>query len=115
MIKHLLKLEGLIVFLTSLYFYSILNASWLLFILLWLVPDISMVGYLKDKKIGVIVYNLAHTYVLALAVIFFGLWQGDNFIASLDVILASHIELDRFLGFGLKYSSGFKDTHIQKL
>jgi hypothetical protein len=48
-------------------------------------------------------------------IVVWGLSQGDNFIASLGVILASHIGLDRFLGFGLKYPSGFKDTHIQKL
>jgi hypothetical protein len=113
MITKILKFEGLAVFLASLHFYSILDGSWLTFVLLWLVPDISMIGYLKGKKIGAALYNVAHTYVLALAVIFFGLWQGDNFIISLGVILASHIGFDRFLGFGLKRPSGFKDTHIQ--
>jgi hypothetical protein len=115
MIAKIIKFEGIAVFLTCLYFYSTLDASWLVFALLWLVPDISMAGYFKDKKIGAIMYNLAHTYILAIAIVVWGLWQGDNFIVSLGVILASHIGLDRFLGFGLKYQSGFKDTHIQKL
>ena len=115
MIAKILKFEGLVVFLACLYFYYRLGASWPIFALLWLVPDISMAGYLTDKKIGAIIYNLLHTYILAMAVVVWGLWQGDNFIVSLGVILASHIGLDRFLGFGLKYQSGFKDTHIQKL
>jgi hypothetical protein len=115
MVKNLLRLEGLAVFLASLYFYSMLDASWFLFALLWLVPDISMVGYLKDKKVGAIVYNLAHTYLPVIVLIVFGLWQSDRFIISLGVIWSSHIGLDRFLGYGLKYPSEFKDTHIQKV
>ncbi len=115
MIKTILKFEGLAVFLVCIYFYNRLDASWLLFVLLWLLPDISMVGYFKDKKIGAIMYNAVHNYILAWLIIFLGLWQSDNFIISLGVILASHIGLDRFLGYGLKYASGFKDTHVQKL
>jgi hypothetical protein len=83
--------------------------------LLWLVTDISMVGYLKDKKAGAISYNLVHNYILGLLVTFLGLWQNNNFVVSLGVILISHVGLDRFLGFGLKYPSNFKDSHIQKL
>lgn len=115
MIKTFIKFEGLAVFLASLYLYNRLDASWLLFVLLWLLPDISMVGYLRDTKIGSVMYNIVHTYILALAIVLFGLWQGNNFIVSLGVILTSHIGLDRFFGYGLKYPSGFKDTHIKKL
>lgn len=115
MIKTILKFEGLAVFLACFYFYSRLDASWLLFVLLWLLPDISMVGYLKDKKIGAIIYNLIHNYIITILIVFLGLWQDNNFITSLGVTLVSHIGLDRFFGYGLKYPSGFKDTHIQKL
>lgn len=115
MVKIIQRLEGLAVFLVCLYLYFLLDASWLLFFTLWLLPDISMIGYLKNNHIGALLYNFAHNYVLALLVIFLGLWQGDNFIISIGVILVSHIGLDRFLGFGLKYDSDFKDTHIQRL
>lgn len=114
-IKTVLKLEGLAVFLTCLYFYSKLDASWLLFVLLWLLPDVSMIGYFKNLKLGAFLYNLIHNYILALLIIVIGLWQGDNFTISLGVILASHIGLDRFFGYGLKYIDNFKHTHIQKL
>lgn len=115
MIKTLLKFEALAIFLTCLYFYRQLNASWLFFVLLWLLPDISMIGYLRNGRIGAFIYNFAHNYILGLLIIFLGLSQDNNFVASLGVILISHIGLDRFLGYGLKYPSGFKDTHIQKL
>ena len=115
MVKTLLKFEGLVIFIACLYFYNQIGVSWWLFILLWLLPDISMIGYLRDKQIGAIMYNFVHNYILALLVVLLGLWQGNNYIVSLGVILVSHIGLDRFLGYGLKYTSGFKDTHIQKL
>jgi hypothetical protein len=54
MIVKILKFEGLVVFLACFYFYYRLDGSWLVFALLWLVPDISMAGYLKDKKTGAI-------------------------------------------------------------
>lgn len=113
--RIILKLEGLAVFLACLYFYSKLDASWLLFVLLWLLPDISMVGYLKNTKLGAISYNLVHNYILALVVIVIGLLQSSDFTILLGIILASHIGLDRFFGYGLKYVDNFKHTHIQKL
>jgi hypothetical protein len=115
MIKTILKFEGFTIFLACLYFYHRLDASWLLFFLFWLLPDISMIGYLRDKQMGAFVYNLAHNYILGLLIIFLGLLQNNNIVVSLGIILVSHIGLDRFLGYGLKYTSGFKDTHIQKL
>jgi hypothetical protein len=115
MVKMVLKFEGLAVFFACLFIYVRLHASLVLFALLWLLPDISMIGYLKSKKFGAIAYNTAHNYLLVIVIIIFALWQDNNFILSLAIILASHIGLDRFLGYGLKYVSGFKDTHIQRL
>lgn len=115
MIKTLVKLEGLTIFLASLYFYSLLNASWLLFVLLWLLPDLFMLGYLKDKKTGSIVYNIVHNYMFVFIVTALGIFLQNNFIISLGVITLSHIGMDRFLGYGLKYAKGFKQTHIQRL
>jgi hypothetical protein len=36
-------------------------------------------------------------------------------VLALALILFAHIGIDRWLGFGLKYPSGFKDTHLQRL
>jgi hypothetical protein len=35
-----------------------------LFLVLLFTPDISMIGYLKDKKLGAIFYNLGHNLIL---------------------------------------------------
>jgi hypothetical protein len=31
------------------------------------------------------------------------------------VVLVAHIGMDRLSGFGLKYATGFKDTHSQRV
>jgi len=115
MVKNILRVEGLVVFLTSSYFYVQLDANIILFLVLWLLPDASMVGYLKDKKMGAIFYDFVHNYILSLGIIVLGFILGNTFIVSLGLILSSHIGLDRFFGYGVKYTSSFKDTHIQKL
>lgn len=115
MIKTLLTFEGLAIFFACLYFYHQLDTSWLVFVLLWLLPDISMVGYLRNNRVGAFAYNLAHNYIPGLLLIFVGMLQGHTVVVSLGIIFISHVGLDRFLGYGLKYPSGFRDTHIQKL
>jgi len=115
MVKNILRLEGLAVFLASLYFFNEFSGNWIIFVLLIIVPDISMIGYLKDKKLGSITYNLVHNYILALVVIFYGILTNDNLIISLGLILSAHIGADRLVNYGLKYPSNFKDTHINKV
>ena len=114
MAKNIIKLEGLLVFTTCLYFYAQLDASWLIFVALWLIPDVSLLVYLANKHLGVYVYNLAHTYLLAVLLLAAGAWF-NSWLLGLGIIWASHIGLDRFLGFGLKYLQENKITHIQKL
>src|SRR6266480_2321664 len=104
MVKKILHLEGLAFFLSALFFYNQLHGNWLVFILLLFTPDISMIGYLRDKKLGAILYNSMHNYVLSLLIIFVGtLIFKNSFIIQLGIILFAHVGLDRLLGFGLKY------------
>ena len=114
MVAWIVRFEQLIIFLLILFLYFLFGASWWLWIL-WIVPDLGMIGYLQNKKIGAFVYNFSHNYLFSLAVLGFGYLAGDGTIFAIGLIFCSHIALDRFLGFGLKYPSDFKDTHIQKL
>ncbi len=114
--RLLLHLEGLAVFLAAIALYVIhIQGTWWLFLLLLFVPDISMIGYLLNPKIGAITYNLIHTCTLpivlgALAVVMG--WQTGELIA---VMLLAHIGLDRTIGYGLKYADGFKVTHFSRV
>lgn len=64
--RHLLHLEGAAVLFVSVFAYYLSHGSWLLFALLFLVPDLSMVGYLSSARTGAATYNAIHTYVVPL-------------------------------------------------
>jgi uncharacterized protein DUF4260 len=113
--KPLLHLEGALVLFLSCILYHQLNGSWLLFVLLLLVPDLFLLGYTINKIVGAACYNLVHTYVLPLS-LFYLLWlSGHQSQCWLILIWTAHIGLDRLLGYGLKYPSGFRDTHLNKV
>lgn len=113
--KILLHVEGLVVFALCLYFYGYYEFSWLLFIVLLFVPDIAMVGYFINYKIGAIIYNLIHTYSLSLIIVFIGFILSMPIMLAIGIIWTAHIGMDRMFGFGLKYPTSFKDTHFDRV
>ena len=115
MVRILLRLEGLALFLASLYFYAGSEASWGLFALLWLVPDVGMLGYVVNARLGSVAYNVLHSEIGGLLMVILGIVYQEVTPIALGLIWLSHVGLDRFLGFGLKYATHFKDTHVQHL
>lgn len=99
----------------SLYFYAHVEGSWWLFIILLLLPDLSMLGYMVNHKIGSYIYNIFHTYTLPLLLIMVSGLLELQTILALGLIWTAHIGMDRTLGYGLKYPTHFKDTHMQKV
>ncbi|MFP3947912.1 MAG: DUF4260 domain-containing protein [Longimicrobiales bacterium] len=108
----LLRLEGLAVLLLALTLFSTLDGSWLLFALLVLLPDLSMLGYLGGARVGAITYNAAHTYLGPALLGGAAWWLADPLSGHVALIWTSHIGLDRLFGFGLKLPTGFGDTHL---
>ena len=111
----LLRLEGLAVAAVSAVLYASTGASWWLFAALWLVPDLSMLGYLGGSCRGARVYNAAHTYVLPCALALSALLLHVAGLLPLALIWFNHIGVDRLMGYGLKYSDGFGWTHLGRL
>ena len=114
MVSTWLRLEGLALFAAGLVAYGWLGGSWLALLPLFLLPDISMVGYLRDARLGAIIYDVGHNLVLALGTVGMGLWLGLEWLAIAGVVLVAHVGMDRLFGYGLKYVTGFKDTHLQR-
>jgi hypothetical protein len=113
--KVLLQSEGAAVLLAAGLFYHQIHASWLWFALLFLVPDISMLGYLTGVKRGAAIYNLFHTYTIPLLA-YVGCWLSSQTSSCwLLLIWVSHIGFDRLMGYGLKYETAFKETHLQRV
>src|SRR5262245_5141573 len=59
--RLLLRIEGACIFAIAIVLYWRLSESWWLFVVLFLVPDLSFLGYLAEAGVGAIAYNLAHT------------------------------------------------------
>ncbi len=108
-----LRTEGLVVAAGAVTFYAALGAAgWILFALLFFLPDVSFAGYLAGPRVGAVVYNVAHTYTTALIPLVAG-WLADSPLAvAVGLIWIAHIGFDRLLGYGLKLPAGFRHTHL---
>ena len=110
--KNLLKLEELAEMLTATIVFAHLPYAWWWLPALFLVPDLSMLGYLASPRVGAFAYNLLHHKALALGLGVAGWLLGQPLLLLAGTVLLFHSALDRMLGYGLKYSTGFKDTHL---
>jgi hypothetical protein len=113
--RLLLHAEGAVVFAgaTVLYFHE--GYAWWLYLLLALAPDLSMLGYLGGPRTGALAYNAAHTFALPVALAVVGVLADADGLVAVTLIWIAHIGADRALGYGLKYPSAFKDTHLQRV
>ncbi|KJC62095.1 hypothetical protein UP10_01545 [Bradyrhizobium sp. LTSPM299] len=114
-VRTLLRLEGLVLFLGMTLLYYQWEGSWLVYVLLFLVPDLSFAAYLAGPRIGAIAYNAAHTYLAPVALMTFGFAGSGPLVLSIAMIWLAHIGIDRALGYGLKYSNGFGFTHLGRI
>ena len=114
-VKRIVRIENGFAFAISFYIYVHLNFPiWLFFVLL-LVPDITMIGYAMNKKIGALVYNIGHSLIVPLLFFISYFYFSNDYLLITSIIWLAHIFMDRLLGFGLKYEDTFNITHIQKL
>lgn len=113
--RVLLHLEGGIVLAVSLLLYGEFKASWVLFAVLFFVPDIAMLGYLVNIRLGAALYNMAHTFTGPLLLLGLSYFYGQSWLIPYGLIWLAHIGFDRMLGSGLKYPTQFRDTHLQRL
>jgi hypothetical protein len=114
-VRSLLRLEGLAVAALTFVLYARTGASWWMFAALWLVPDLSMLGYLYRPCWGARIYNAVHTYVLPAVLVLFALVSRADTLLPIALIWINHIGIDRMMGYGLKYSNGFGWTHLGRL
>ena len=115
LINPLLRLEGLCYAVAALLIYWQQGFSWWMFAFLILVPDVSMLGYFAGPRVGAICYNIVHATPLTWALLIFGYFTNNTFALPIALIWFAHIGIDRVLGYGLKYATGFKDTHLGSL
>jgi hypothetical protein len=112
--RILLHAEGLAVFAAAIGLYFRADYQWWLLLALVLAPDLSMIGYAAGTRVGAGAYSV-HTYVFPVVLGFAGVLAESSLATKLALIWFTHIGLDRALGYGLKYPTHFKDTHLQRV
>lgn len=110
--RTLLRLEGLAALIAAVAGYRLLGGSWGWFAALFLVPDLSMLGYLAGARTGSICYNAAHSYLGAALLGAAAYALHSSLLGQLALIWCAHVGFDRALGYGFKYASAFTDTHL---
>jgi hypothetical protein len=107
-----LRLEGAVALTLAVFAYRATGAGWLMFAILFLAPDLSMIGYLINERVGAWIYNFGHSYLTPSAVALLGIALGTTILWPIALIWAAHIGFDRLVGYGLKYSEAFGATHL---
>lgn len=110
--KNYLRLEEALQVVVAVYFAYQLPYAWWWYWVLFLTPDISMLGYLFNTRIGAISYNLFHHKGIAILLFLVGAYMKNDMLTYTGLLLYGHSAFDRMLGYGLKYSDDFKHTHL---
>ena len=121
--KWILKLEHFALFL--LFSYLLVEVDGWNYLVFLFLPDLSMIGYVINPRIGSYAYNFVHNQVLAVIILFpvvLAMFTPDfvdvtsdeplRFLLIAGLVLLTHINMDRMLGYGLKYPDKFKHTHL---
>ena len=75
----------------------------------------SMLAYGINNHVGAKIYNVCHTYIISILIVLIGVYFKMDIVIMIGLIWTAHIGMDRMFGYGLKYETDFKDTHIQRL
>jgi len=113
--KNLLKLEELLLFGLALFLFSGLDYGWGWYALLFFAPDLSMIGYVMNPRLGAWTYNLIHHKGISVALYVFGYLLSVPWLMFAGTILLGHSSLDRVLGYGLKHEDAFQNTHLGRI
>ena len=113
--KSLLRLEELRMFALDLFLFSGFDFSWGLFALLFFAPDLSMIGYLTNPRLGAWTYNLVHHKGLGVSLYAMGVLLTVPWLVFTGILLFAHSSFDRVLGYGLKHEDAFQNTHLGRI
>ncbi|PWI30794.1 DUF4260 domain-containing protein [Flavobacteriaceae bacterium LYZ1037] len=113
--RNSLKLEEVLMFVFGVLAFNQLDFAWWWFLVLILLPDVGMLGYLINLKIGAFTYNVFHHKGVAIGVYLLGVYFQNEMLQLIGIILFTHASMDRVFGYGMKFTDGFKHTHLGKL
>jgi len=115
--KNLLKLEELFLLGLALFLFSRLDYRWgtSRYALWFFAPDLGMIGYLANPRLGSWTYNLIHHKGFSAALYVFGALTAVPWLMFAGTLLLGHSSLDRVFGYGLKHEDAFQNTHLGRI
>lgn len=113
--KIILKLEEFGQFALAVYLFTQLDYAWWVFPACILLPDLSMLGYLINPKMGAWAYNMVHHKLLAILILIAGFYFNISLLSLIGVLLFGHSSMDRIFGYGLKFTDSFNNTHLGRI
>jgi hypothetical protein len=105
-VRRVLQGEGLALLTAAVSAYAEHGFGWRWFALL------SFAAYYLGPRWGAAAYNAAHSTIGPLMLGGAGLFLGSDPLVMAALIGLAHAGFDRMLGYGLKYATGFGDTHL---
>jgi hypothetical protein len=112
---RMLRLEGLALLVIAAAGYARVSGDWTTFAILFLVPDLSFAAFLFGPRAGAVAYNAMHSTTGPLALGLASALLGQPLALGVALIWLAHVGFDRALGYGLKYATGFNDTHLGRI
>jgi hypothetical protein len=110
--KNLLRSEEFLLLILAVFLNTYLPYAWWLYWALFLTPDLSMIGYAINKRIGAACYNIVHHKGVAIVIYLAGIYLQSPALQFTGLLLLGHSAFDRVFGYGLKYADDFKHTHL---
>lgn len=110
--KNLLRIEEAMMLALAVFLNSFLPYSWWLYWVLFLVPDVSFLGYAINPRVGAALYNTFHHKGVAVAMFVAGVYFSNSALQFSGLLFFGHSSFDRLLGYGLKYPDSFHNTHL---
>ena len=87
-----------------------LNIAWWIYIVLFFIPDISLIGFSMNNKPGIMIYSIIHHKALAVFLWLCGIYLGIEYITLAGLILFGHTSFDRFVGLSLNLNPTGQDV-----
>ena len=113
--RLILRAEGLALLGVATGGFALTGVSWWIYAVLFLAPDLSVAAYGAGPRVGAMVYNGLHSSVLPALLAGVGAVSENMMVLGIAAVWAAHIGFDRMLGYGLKYGTGFHDTHLGRI
>lgn len=111
--KRIVSTEYLVAAILVAVFYVVVGGfSWYWLPILFVIVDISALGYLGGNKLGALTYNIGHSLIGPALMIAFYITNTNQVVLFIALVWLFHILVDRSLGYGLKHVDGFHHTHL---